>query len=60
MEFLTVPLTPAERLALKQLAEAECRPEREQLRWLLKQELARRQLWPPAPIKSEVQLCARA
>ena len=58
MEFLTIPLTAAERQALKQLAEAECRPEREQLRWLLKQEAERRKILPPAPFKaSEVQPC---
>ena len=37
MEYLTVPLTPAERQALKQLAEAECRPERDQIRWILRE-----------------------
>jgi len=55
MEFLTIPLSPAERQALKQIAEAECRPEREQLRWLLKQEAERRQIWPPVPAEQQVQ-----
>ena len=51
-------LSPDEKKALLALAGADLRDPKDQIRWILREEAERRQLWPPAPIMSEVQLCA--
>lgn len=56
---VTITITPEEKAALIDLAQAELRDPREQLRWLLKEAAERRGILPPAPLKtSEVQPCA--
>ena len=43
---LTIVLTEAERVALRCLAERDCRPPREHLRFLLREEARKRGLMP--------------
>jgi len=43
---LTISFTPDEREALQRLSEANCRPAKEQLRWILREEYKRCGLWP--------------
>lgn len=58
MTRITVPLSDEERKALAQMASAEMRDPRAQIRWILREEAERRGILPPAPIKvSEVQPC---
>jgi hypothetical protein len=47
---LTITLEQPEYAALLQMAVAELRTPPDQLRHILRQELARRQLWPPAQV----------
>jgi len=54
MTRITVPLSPEEQKALALMARQELRDPRDQIRWILREEAERRQLWPPAPIRSEV------
>ena len=58
MTRITVPLSDEERKALAQMASAEMRDPRAQIRWILREAAERQGIWPPAPIKaSEVQPC---
>ena len=45
---LTISLTPEEREALERMVEADFRPPKEQIRWLVREEARRRGLLPVA------------
>lgn len=47
-EELRARCTPAERKALQAIAEEERLPTPEALRWIVRREAAKRNLWPPA------------
>jgi hypothetical protein len=55
---LTITMTQEEREALARLAQADVRPVKEQLRYLLRSEAERRGLWPTAPARPAREGCA--
>ncbi len=46
---MTLTFSETERRGIDRLVEADVRPPKDLLRWLLREELKRRGLWPPEP-----------
>ena len=55
LKRMTISFSAEERAALNYLSEESCRPPKEQLRWILREEYKRCGLWPDEPATGEVE-----